>query len=368
MIRWIVYLSLFFFMEESITIENCEEEINEPDRSEVNWCMIKDAELYEVSKTGVVRIRTTKQIMKQKLSLYGYKGVALVVNSGNRKNFSIHRLVAIAFIPNPNKYAEVDHIDRVRQNNNVANLRWANRTTQAQNRTYNQQSGVLQRRPVAQYNLQSGELIKEYPSASFAGAECDLNRETVLRSCKGRANAGGYEWRYVDIASLDGEIWKEVPSKYDVRGYYVSNMGRIRYPGGRVLDTVRKSKRYVDISLKHKQYRAHIIIAETFLEPPGEGQNVVNHIDGDIMNNKLCNLEWTTPSGNSLHAHATGLSKTSKRIKRTDTRNGTVIMFPNIKSCAKDSGINKNTLSTIINQPNHQRKTKKHYTFEVMKY
>lgn len=47
--------------------------------------------------------------------------------------YAIHRLVAIHFIPNPNNYPEVDHIDRDGQNNRVTNLRWCNRLLNMQN-------------------------------------------------------------------------------------------------------------------------------------------------------------------------------------------------------------------------------------------
>ena len=54
----------------------------------------------------------------------GYLVVSLVDDSGNRKNFYVHRLVADAFIPNPENLPQVDHIDYDRKNNKLTNLRW----------------------------------------------------------------------------------------------------------------------------------------------------------------------------------------------------------------------------------------------------
>jgi hypothetical protein len=333
------------------------------------WKTVENYDNYEVSNFGVIRNKVTNTILKCRTTKQGYKTVCLSLPQTTKKHMSVHRLVARAFIQNDLDLPEVDHINRRRDDNNLYNLRWASRSDQARNRIHNHQSATLQQRAVAQYNLTTGALIKIYASAKAAGSACGLNRETVLRSCKGRANGGGYTWKYVVTPDLDGEIWKEVPAKYNVNGYYVSNMGRIKYPNERVIDTIRTGRSYrsyIDISLKDRQYRAHIVMAETFLDPPQEGQILVNHIDGDIANNKISNLEWITPSGNSLHAHATGLSNTSKRIQRTDSRDDTIAIFRNIKECAKNSGISKNTLSTVLNNKDHPRKKAKYYTFNIM--
>ena len=53
---------------------------------------------------------------------------------GKRKSAKIHRLVAEAFIPNPENKECVDHIDKVRNNNNVNNLRWATKSENCMNK------------------------------------------------------------------------------------------------------------------------------------------------------------------------------------------------------------------------------------------
>lgn len=57
----------------------------------------------------------------------GYWMVSVDRNRCPRGNYPVHRLLAIAFIPNPNNYTEVDHIDRDRSNNALENLRWVSR-------------------------------------------------------------------------------------------------------------------------------------------------------------------------------------------------------------------------------------------------
>jgi hypothetical protein len=74
---------------------------------------------YSISNLGNVRNDKTNRILKAGNNK-GYKLCVL-----NRKTLSVHRLVAIAFIPNPDNKQQIDHIDNNRSNNNVNNLRWS---------------------------------------------------------------------------------------------------------------------------------------------------------------------------------------------------------------------------------------------------
>ena len=93
------------------------------------WKPIKDFEgLYEISNLGNIRslnFNHTKKvrILKQNTNHNGYKYINLCKNS-KQKGLRIHRLVAEAFIPNPNNYSQVNHIDENKSNNKVDNLEW----------------------------------------------------------------------------------------------------------------------------------------------------------------------------------------------------------------------------------------------------
>lgn len=98
------------------------------DKTMIEWRPVTDYEdLYEVSNTGEVRriipryshVTTLKQYTSNK----GYKLVCLCRN-GIQKTISVHRLVALAFIPNPDCLPCVNHIDENKANNNVSNLEW----------------------------------------------------------------------------------------------------------------------------------------------------------------------------------------------------------------------------------------------------
>jgi len=104
------------------------------------WKEIKDYHNYQVSNLG--RVKTSKfysniykkyfdreLILKEKTNCFGYKFVGLGCGKrGKKKNIAIHRLVAQAFLDNPNNYKEVNHKDGNKANNNVNNLEYCSRS------------------------------------------------------------------------------------------------------------------------------------------------------------------------------------------------------------------------------------------------
>ncbi len=105
--------------------------------------IIDNYDNYEVSSQGNVRNSKTKRILKPSLNRGGYLQIVLCKNS-KLKTLPVHRLTAIAFIPNPENKINIDHIDNNRLNNNVDNLRWATTQENAWNRqiTCKNKSGV----------------------------------------------------------------------------------------------------------------------------------------------------------------------------------------------------------------------------------
>lgn len=99
--------------------------------------------LYQVSNFGKIkalpkikitpdgRVGKTKEIiLKENDNNFGYKSVSLSKNC-KKTRFRIHRLVAEAFLENPNNYKEVNHKDENKSNNNVNNLEWCTRSYNA---------------------------------------------------------------------------------------------------------------------------------------------------------------------------------------------------------------------------------------------
>jgi hypothetical protein len=109
---------------------------------------LKDFEgLYKINIMGLLWSCIYTKIMKPTMSDDGYLKINLKANGVKFKK-SIHRLLAIQYIPNPNDLSEIDHIDRIKLNNNLENLRWVDDYTNSRNRdcVINRQGSVYQDR------------------------------------------------------------------------------------------------------------------------------------------------------------------------------------------------------------------------------
>lgn len=87
---------------------------------------------YAVTSDGMVRDLRTGTL-RNGHNHYGYRAINLT-NPDGIKQFLIHRLVAMAFLPNPDNLPEIDHINRIEDDNRVENLRWANDYQQCDNK------------------------------------------------------------------------------------------------------------------------------------------------------------------------------------------------------------------------------------------
>jgi hypothetical protein len=142
---------------------------------------------YEVSNHGRVRNCTTSRIIKPRVLKSGYLLVGLRLNGVN-KDFYLHRLVALAFIPNPNNFADVDHINSDKTNNAIDNLQWLSHESNVK-KSNNKQVFCV-------------ELNRIFDSAMEAGRQLGLNQSNISRCCNGkRKTCGGFHWRFIDISS-----------------------------------------------------------------------------------------------------------------------------------------------------------------------
>lgn len=86
---------------------------------------------YTINTFGEIFNTKTNKYLKGSIK-NGYKTVKLTIN-GIKKDYLVHRLVALTFLENPNNLKEVNHKDKNRQNNNVENLEWVDRSSNMKN-------------------------------------------------------------------------------------------------------------------------------------------------------------------------------------------------------------------------------------------
>lgn len=154
--------------------------------------------LYKVSNLG--RVKSLKGyhrkdcILKLRNNLYGYLTVGLSKHNKS-KRIKVHRLVAETFIPNPQNYEQVNHIDGNKLNNNVLNLEWCNRSY---NMKHAYDNNLLSCVPINQYDKE-GNFIKTWKGAKYVTEELGIWNSNIVKCCQGERNsAGGYKWRYAD--------------------------------------------------------------------------------------------------------------------------------------------------------------------------
>lgn len=145
-------------------------------------------EFYQVSNYGNVKSLRNNKLLRQTNHRGGYKLVSVSVD-GMHKELTVHRLVAQAFIPNPNNYRDVNHKDGDKANNHVDNLEWV---THSENIKHSYITLNQRRNDVAVVCIETG--IK-YPSCKVASELTGINKGSINHVINGVARkAGGYTW------------------------------------------------------------------------------------------------------------------------------------------------------------------------------
>jgi len=163
--------------------------------------------IYQVSNLGNVRSldriekwygseRPRKgRVMATKLDKNCYLVVGLR-NGTCQKLKRVHRLVAEAFIPNPNNLPEVNHKDENKANNAVSNLEWCNTNYNVRYGTGIERRSRQKRKKVIQCDLNCAK-IREFDSITEAAKSINKGTSRISACCKGiRKTAYGYIWRY----------------------------------------------------------------------------------------------------------------------------------------------------------------------------
>lgn len=182
---------------------------------------------YSISSNGQVRNDKTNYLL-QPSSQNGYYSVRLAIKPNEGKHFRVNRLVAQAFIPNPDNKPYVNHIDGNTFNNHVENLEWV---TPSENSIHAYETGLRtanRTRQVNQYNLQ-GKFLMTFESLNEAARQTGTSQPKITEVCRGRRkSAGEYQWRYYedntdDIPAVEQRrnIKKRV-GQYDLQGNLIA--------------------------------------------------------------------------------------------------------------------------------------------------
>jgi len=157
----------------------------------MNWKQIEGYPKYEVSDTGLIKslVGKKERILVQRMDKYGYKRIDL----RPMKTMFIHRLVAEAFIPNPDNKPQINHKDGNKLNNLISNLEWC---TRDENMRHAADTGLMSslNKPVIGISP-SGDKIK-FNSIKEAAQTTGLKYNSISGALYDNSRLFGWKWKY----------------------------------------------------------------------------------------------------------------------------------------------------------------------------
>lgn len=165
---------------------------------------------YKIGKDGtILSNKRRKGYINTFIGSSGYK-FATLYNNGKRKTIALHRLLADAFIPNPDNLPMINHKDENPLNNDLSNLEWC---SGSYNRTYGncetkRTNTVARNRSIAQFDLE-GNLLNIFPNCSVAAKSLNLGKSAAFSI--GQCTLGhikqshGYIWKSIKLENINNE-------------------------------------------------------------------------------------------------------------------------------------------------------------------
>jgi hypothetical protein len=338
-----------------------------------NWSDIEEFENYEVSNLGRVRNIKTRRILKT-CNHGGYVIVGLS-SKCKRKTFPVHRLVAKAFIPNPENKPHVNHIDKNTLNNNVNNLEW---NTALENNIHKCEGLIQttnQNKCVYRIDKDTNIKLQKYDSIESAGIWLYENnlaknihsgRTNVSNAIRGVYKSSfGFIWEVESQLSHENEIWKEIKiENFECENYYISNLGRFKNSKRIIMkDYKPHHSGYIYVRVNKKKFSLHRLVSLMFIPNP-ENKPFVNHIDGNKVNNCLDNLEWVTCAENNKHNYTNNIKKKYTRpIIQYDLEGNLINIFNSIKEAGDFLNICTSGIKAVLY---NKQKTSKNFIFKYL--
>lgn len=310
------------------------------------WRVIALDNRYYVSNFGRIKHIKKDRLLKLRHRKSGYNTVTL-----DKNQQSVHVLLAKAFISNPENKKVVDHINGIRHDNHISNLRWA---THHENNMNTIRPTIKSRRQILQYDL-NGTYIKTfncreeaantlmYPSLNSEEEHLKLLfkiKRNISKSCLSNKKYANFKWKYYEYPLLENEEFKTIT--INNKEFCVSNKGRIK-------DTRNKIS-FGNKAMGYNFYYGkgvHILVATAFIPKTDPLKIIVNHIDGNGHNNDVSNLEWATPRENCLHACyilGYGLKPVQQICMKT---NKVIKEFISIKEAVEETGTDRTSIGQV---------------------
>ncbi len=311
---------------------------------------------YEISSLGKVRNKKTNRILKA-ANKGGYSTVGLSLN-GKTKSYSVHQLVGLCFIDNPEKKPHINHLDKNGLNNSVDNLEWCTAAENNAHKLLTLEVKTNQNLKIWRVDVETDTKLQLYNSIKEAGIWCVENGYSNSHQIVGgnisfalkkkHKTCCGFKWILNEQSNLENEVWKNVNIKGQTfDNYQVSSLGRFKNSKGIIMENYKPHHSgYIYVRVNYAKYSLHQLVASTFIENPYL-KPVVNHIDGNKINNAVNNLEWVTVSENNQHNHDAGLIKCfTRKIGQYNLEGELIKEFNSIVQASKETKIN--TIKAVL--------------------
>ena len=254
-------------------------------------------------------------------------------------------MIAETWIENNDNKPTVNHKNKNRIDNCVDNLEWATYSEQNKHKSVDQVKKINNNIGIWKCNKDDGSQIKYYRTIQEAIDDNNIVNGigNIVLCAKGRINyAYGFKWEYdtakiIDISVDLNEKWELIKNNY-----YISNLGRLINNKKLIISSPHDG--YYVYKINGKEYRAHRLVAEHFIPNPNK-YPVVNHINGNKLDNKVENLEWCTHAQNAQHAVANGFNKNIRKVIHYDNNNNIIEIYQSSVDAGRKLSIDQSCIN-----------------------